>query len=470
MDTVLLLLENRSNRQFLRAMLEREFAVLEGEPEDALEEDFDMAILDARTLDRFQEHIARRRARESPCFLPVLLLVSRPDIGYATRQLWRNCDEIILTPVERIELRARAEILLRARRFSREIRDAYFSLARQVPIGVFILREGRMTYGNPALSSLLLKSPDALAEGEWGAWFAPEDRGAAQELADRVLRGERPEGRIVRLRTPGGTRWGELRLGPLGPLEGGKILGLLADVTAERKLSQIKDEFLAVASHELNTPLAAVLGFVEVLLDNPDLEAEERTEHLKIVHHQAEHLSRIVHDLLNLSNLRAGGKLVLEESRFDLKELAGELLSPLRRDNPQRTFHLEAPGGALLITADRNLLAQALYNVLSNAMKFSPPGSPVTVEITREEGVRIRVSDKGIGMGREQAARAWDLFHRADTSNTAPGGFGLGLTVARSLVEAHGGFISLQSAPGRGTTVEIALPPGRFRSGADETD
>lgn len=459
MDKVLLLLDHRGNRELLRTMLEREFTILDGEKAADLEADFDLAILDARTLDRLQDQIVQRRTRESPCFLPFLLLASRPDIGYATRQLWRNCDEIILTPVERIELRARTEILLRARRFSREIRDAYFSLTRQVPIGVFIAQEGSIVYGNPAMSELLQKSPEALGEEPWSAWFAPEDRGMVEELAAKVLAGEHPEGRLVRLRTAAGNRWGEIRLTPLGSREGGKVLGLLANVTTERELARMKDEFLGIASHELNTPLAAILGFLEILLADPELEATERTEYLRVIHHQAEHLSQIVHDLLNLSNLRAGGELVLETRRFDLRELAEELLAPLRRENPDRTFHLQAPEG-MTVQGDAGLLSQALFNLLGNAVKFSPPGSPVTLEITPGEKIRIRVKDLGIGMSRQQTRKAWEVFHRADTSITAKGGFGLGLTVARSIVEAHGGSIALQSAPGRGTTVEILLPYG----------
>jgi PAS domain S-box-containing protein len=376
--------------------------------------------------------------------------MARPDIGYATRQLWKTCDEIIATPIEKIELRARLHILLRARAFSRELENRYYTLARSAPIGVFLLKRERVVWVNPFLESLLGQPSEALTGHNWQEWFLPEDRRSIDEAADDPI----CTGRIA---TGEGIRWAEVRVTPVGPAESQGFLGVLADVTGEREVTRIKEEFLASVSHELRTPLTAILGFSEFLL--PHLPAEEDSrEFAQHIHEHAEHLEQIVGDLLNLAQLRAGWELPTEKTRFDLREALEALLDRFRLNHPGRDFTLQSPA-AVPVRADRVLILQAMSNLIGNAVKFSSSTTPVEIKVQPDEAaVRMELVDHGIGMSTEQATRAPEVFYRVDSSMTAIGGFGLGLTVARSIIEAHGGTLGIESSSGKGTKVTVTLP------------
>ncbi len=240
----------------------------------------------------------------------------------------------------------------------------------------------------------------------------------------------------------------------------------IQDVTRERELDRMKNAFLGMAAHELNTPLAAILGFTEMLV-TPELEVqlsnEQRQEALTLVHGKALELSRLIDDLLEISRVEAGQSLMLDYEVVDLDQLLHEVLLPHREKSPRHTFELHLSTPKLQIAADHGRLRQVFNNLLSNAVKYSPQGGTIRVALAKMDGEHclLTVSDQGIGMTEEQLAHIFDRFYRVDASNTAVKGVGLGMSIVRNIVLAHDGDIQVESQLGTGTTIHLSLPVRR---------
>jgi PAS domain S-box-containing protein len=244
--------------------------------------------------------------------------------------------------------------------------------------------------------------------------------------------------------------------------------GVDRDVTLRKKAEEtlrdsdrMKTEFISTAAHELRTPLTSILGFSQVLLSpgNENLSDAERREFLTYIHQQARVLSDMVADLLDIARIESGQGLTLKR----VLSTAGELviqLSPFLQNGPERSrFELAIAAESAPMLVDKAKMAEVFENLLSNALKYSPPGSPIRIagEIVGES-YRFTVADRGIGMTPEQVARVFDKFYRADASDTAIGGLGLGMSIVRNIIESHGGNIWVESEFGRGTTVHFLLP------------
>ncbi|SDM21195.1 PAS domain S-box-containing protein [Geoalkalibacter ferrihydriticus] len=237
------------------------------------------------------------------------------------------------------------------------------------------------------------------------------------------------------------------------------VILLLEDVTREHELDRMKNAFLATAAHELRTPLTSVLGYVELLQESEHLTAEQKSEFLGYIAEKGEWLSHLVDNLLDLGRMESGQPLNLERTSWNLRELLEYSVDPFRKAGANHRFIVEAPPHSIVVSADRSRVLQVLENLLTNAIKYSPRGGAIRVRAVAGEGeVLISVTDEGIGMTQEQVEKVFDRFYRADTSTTAVGGIGLGMSIAKGIVEAHGGTIRVESAPGRGTTVSFTLP------------
>ncbi len=241
-----------------------------------------------------------------------------------------------------------------------------------------------------------------------------------------------------------------------------------ATLNAEmRRLDLMKSAFLATAAHELRTPLTSLQGFSEILLIRGDLSEEQRRKCLTYINQQAIHLATIVDDLLDVSRIESGEALKLRYDVVDLFSVVEEVVTAFRISAPTHHFVVEGPGTLALVWGDAERLYQVMQHLVSNAVKYSPVGSTVTIRLeSTDDSLKTSVSDQGIGMTREELAHAFEKFYRADLSNLAPEGMGLGLFMARHIVEAHGGEISIESTPGVGTTVYVVLPrykkPGNY--------
>ncbi|MDP9242934.1 MAG: HAMP domain-containing histidine kinase, partial [Actinomycetota bacterium] len=225
------------------------------------------------------------------------------------------------------------------------------------------------------------------------------------------------------------------------------------------ELDEMKSDFVAITSHELRSPLAAVRGFVDTLVHRLDVlsEAEVR-EFLGIIDQQSERLARLVEDLLVASRIDAG------EMTFDVEEvdLAASMAGTVQGLGEARhRVHLEFPSELPpTVLVDGTRFDQILRNLLHNALKFSPAGTPVELGAWIDGSELVfSVTDHGVGVAPEEQARIFERFHQADSVNTRNAeGAGLGLYITRQLVEAMDGEIDVRSTPGEGSTFTVRLP------------
>ncbi len=233
------------------------------------------------------------------------------------------------------------------------------------------------------------------------------------------------------------------------------------DVTREREIDQLKSEFISTAAHELRTPLTSIQGFAEVLQIREDLSPEARNELLSIIIEQSDALAEIISDLLDIAHIESGRGVVLKKEPCDLASLVRQTVDRFSMQSDRHRFQIEIPDGASRVKADKGKIRQVLENILSNAIKYSPEGGTIRIRGKVEDNaVMISFRDQGIGMTPEQMEHMFDKFYRADTSNSAVSGVGLGLSIVKYIIEAHSGEIRVDSRPGRGTTISFCLPIG----------
>jgi PAS domain S-box-containing protein len=232
---------------------------------------------------------------------------------------------------------------------------------------------------------------------------------------------------------------------------------------ALHKHLRMKSEFISTAAHELRTPLAAIMGYTELLLDQVAMKGfdpQQKREFLVTIEERAEDLTRIVDELLDLSRIESGQKISLDIRPCNLSAVIGGVVDDFRTRFPARTFLLcLSPQCQLECRADPVRMRQVIANLLDNAVKYSPlTGEIVAGCAGQGDACRIYVRDQGIGMSPEQKGQIFEQFYRADTSDTAVGGLGLGLSLARQIIEGHGGRIEVESEVGKGSTLTIVLP------------
>jgi signal transduction histidine kinase len=225
---------------------------------------------------------------------------------------------------------------------------------------------------------------------------------------------------------------------------------------------RLKDEFVALISHDLRTPLTSIIGYVELALDDdvgPVLDAERRS-YLEIVSRSSERLLRLVDDLLFVARLQAG-RLVLDPAELDLAEIARQAVSEAQPRAEAKGLELLYDGdGPARVQGDRGRIFQLLDNLVSNAIKFTPEGGEIDIRTRRTaDGAVLEVSDNGIGLTPGELERVFERFFRSTRAvDSQIPGTGLGLFIAKAIAEAHGGRISVSSREGEGTTFRIELP------------
>lgn len=244
---------------------------------------------------------------------------------------------------------------------------------------------------------------------------------------------------------------------------------LAAAEAARRDLveaNRAKGRFLATMAHEFRTPLQAILGFSDLLLEDAPSEAVQAS--LEHIQEAGGHLLHLVNDLVDLSRIEAG-HLELDRSTFDLGAAIHEACETVAPLAEARGLHLLPPEGPLgVLQADATRFHQVLLNLLSNAIKYTPAGGTVQVDVTRGDGdVRVSVRDTGVGIAVEDQARIFEPYVRVHPgAERRESGVGLGLALVRLLTEAHGGRIEVDSEPGKGSCFSVFLPepepsPGR---------
>jgi PAS domain S-box-containing protein len=241
-------------------------------------------------------------------------------------------------------------------------------------------------------------------------------------------------------------------LDPRGELIGG--VAVLRDVSYEREVDELKSSLISTVSHELRTPLTMIQGFSELLLAR-ELGEEQSRRALEQINTSAERLSRLINDLLTVSRLDSG-KLEIRPEPVDLDTVLIEIVGPFQE---ARQIHVDVDGVSRVL-ADRDKLVQILTNLVSNAVKYSPPEAPVSVTATRSgRAAEITVRDRGFGLTEGDLARLFEKFYRVDRPHVREvGGTGLGLYITKNLIELHGGTIRVQSEPGVGSTFAFTIP------------
>jgi PAS domain S-box-containing protein len=259
---------------------------------------------------------------------------------------------------------------------------------------------------------------------------------------------------------PGGRRDLEVKAALVRSRDGAGvgIITLLRDVSRERQLDRMKSEFVSTAAHELRTPLTVIMGFSEVLLDEQGL-ASHQQEYLRIINDKAEVLQRLIDDLLDLGRVESGRMVHVEKSRCDLAEVIRQAITDFQLTHTRHRFAADLPGAPVELEADPLRLAQILENLLGNAVKFSPAGSLIQLSCCQNGAVvEVSVRDQGVGMTPEQVGRVFEKFYRVDSTATSKQGLGLGMTIVKNIIDAHGGEIRVESWPGEGTEIVISLP------------
>lgn len=227
-----------------------------------------------------------------------------------------------------------------------------------------------------------------------------------------------------------------------------------------QELDDLKSDFIAITSHELRTPVAAVRGFVDTLRRRRgDLTEDEIREFLDIIHDQSDRLVRLVEDLLDVSRLEAG-HLTLECEEVDVGDLLSRCVTGMG-EAASRIHVREDPGSCSTIVADPERLGQVLTNLLGNALKFSPPTAPVElgVDAAAPGEIVFSVRDQGPGIPESEHAKIFERFKQADSPATQNShGVGLGLYITRELASAMAGSVTLTSEVGAGTTFRVTIP------------
>lgn len=234
---------------------------------------------------------------------------------------------------------------------------------------------------------------------------------------------------------------------------------VLADVTEQHRIEDAQRRFIADASHEMRTPIAALKGMLELLVDGAAFIPEVRDDFLHTMQIETDRLGRLVADLLTLAQLE-GGSLQLKLAPESVADLLGDVANVMQTLAEQAHVDLvvEAPSGVRVVV-DRDKMVQVLLGFTDNALKHSKPGTAVHLRAVATAGsVRLEVADQGLGIEPDELSRVFERFYRADTARAGGRGTGLGLAIAKEIVEAHGSKIDVASLAGVGTTFGFELP------------
>ena len=333
-------------------------------------------------------------------------------------------------------------------------------------IAICLDTSGKVVFANDHFLSLTGWARDEVLGTEYFPRFVPAEHEVADIFHSRVAVGGFPtyyENEIV-------TRGGELRtiLWDTTPLrdDDGVIVGSASighDITERRRIERLKDELIATASHELRTPLTAIRGALEVVMSGGAPKDERDTRLLGMAARNAERLTRLVNDLLDVERIESGSEM-MHASAVSIEKLVTTALDVVRPTAEKASTRIEvAPGEVpdLRAWADPDRVVQVLTNLLGNAIKFSVPGGRVWIDARAEGGeVCMRVRDEGRGIPAGKLVSIFEPFVQVhDDDARARGGAGLGLAISRAIVVQHGGRIWAESdGEGKGTTVSFTLP------------
>ena len=401
--------------------------------------------------------------RFRPGLTPNTALVGRQDGTHGVLAVYRDED---LTDAERSLLDALASQfsvwLQNVRLFSEtsEQRTQLEEIIGHTSDGIFVLSpDGVIVSWNPAMARVTgFSQAEAIGRGCEEilgtdcaplAGAGPGERSASGVDARLVTKDRR-------------ARWIRYSTNPIldrdGELKANVVVA--RDVTRELEAEELKADFVATVSHELRTPLTPLKGFLASLLQGTVEDSPQaRQEYYRIMLNQANRLERLITDLLEVSRMESG-KPRMHSDAVELTSLVGEQIQEFAESDPGRVVLFQSPQTPLYVQGDRFRLGQVIGNLLSNALKYSPADSTVEVVVESEGGEAVvSVVDSGDGIPLSEQERVFDRFHRLENGLTRQtGGTGLGLYIAKRLIEAMSGRLWLVSRPGEGSTFSFSLP------------
>ena len=344
--------------------------------------------------------------------------------------------------------RARAEAMAAAREQAARVLEA-------VGDGVMMVDpEGVLRFWNRAAELVTGRSRDDVVGRQ-----ADEVLADWQAIAAEIAISEEPElARPVTL--PVEVDGGELWLSFVAVRSPNGVVYTFRDLTGDRGLEAAKSDFIATLSHELRTPMTAVLGAAKTLLrDDIALSPERRHQLLEMIGAQGTRLTQITEEVL-LANRLDRGDLRIDSERVDLSQLVSEAVETMSHDAPESISLSAATNGSAEAIGDRDRIEQVLVNLIDNAVKYSPDGGEVVVStVPAASSVRVEVADQGLGIAPAEQEAVFEKFYRGDPQHRAgPGGTGLGLYICRELVQRMGGTIGVRSRAGEGSTFWFDLP------------
>lgn len=358
-----------------------------------------------------------------------------------------------------------------------EERDRFFSLSPDMlAIGQ---PNGYFSYANPAWEKVLGFTPEEITAQPYSAFVHPDDRDKTAVEADKLTAGDDVINFENRYRCKDGTyRWLAWNVTSLSAQD--QFYAVARDITesknaaAEReqlllreqtaresaeRANRIKDEFLAVVSHELRSPMNPIVGWTQ-LLRRGRLSPEKTEQALESIERNAQLQVQLIGDLLDISRILRG-KLTLEEAPVDLSTVIPAAIETVRQAAEQKSVDIGTNISACQVIGDAGRLQQVVWNLLSNAVKFTPEGGSVTVALAAEgDYAQITVTDNGKGISADFLPYVFEHFRQEDYSTTRQfGGLGLGLAIVRQVVELHNGSVSVDSpGEGLGTTFTVSFP------------
>ena len=441
-----------------------------------IDDEFDLTARVIRTgepqfLREIPQELLDEAVRRDPVAEEALEHISiRSAITLPLRAGDRNLGALTLVAEERVfddddfelaqQLSPRAAIAVENARLYREAErraEAALALA-YVGDGVVLLDEdGRVRFWNAAAAAIT-GVREAEAAGRHPAEVVPawEELTRLAELADAATP-ERARPVTVPIETASGDRW----VAVTGVAFDEGIVYTLRDVSDEQAFERARSDFVATASHELRTPLAAVYGAARTLRRTDiEIPAEQHDRFLEIIVSETERLTAIVSQILLAGQLEEG-RVDVATSATDLKLLVESVLDSARLRAPEQIeLQLEQNGTPAVALADEDKLRQVVVNLLDNAVKYSPDGGRVVVELDGGHGrVRPTVRDRGLGIPPGEQERIFEKFYRLDPALTrGVGGSGLGLFISRELVSRMGGSLTVRSQPGEGAAFVVDLP------------
>jgi signal transduction histidine kinase len=397
---------------------------------------------------------------------PTLLITGHGEHDLAVQALRGGAYDFVQKPIDRDYFVASLERAIQMRRLDRRVEQQRIELERHARVlqhvdrGVFLVDDaGVIRYWNPAAqavtgldaASLIGRRADEVLPG-WDA-VGPEVPVATEPGPGSVAAKTLPleiEGR-------------ELWISISGVKFEDGVVYAFRNLTEERALDELKSDFIATVSHELRTPLAAIYGCAQTLLrSDVDLAEPDQARLLEVIAQESERLTRIVSDIL-LANQIDAGRLRLTDQEFDAADLVRAVVEQVEASltgSEGISLELLAPAALAPVSGDEDKLRQVLLNLVDNAVKYSPDGGRIRIEVEqRDSGLRIAVRDQGLGIPHGEEQRIFGKFYRVDPQQSrGVGGTGLGLYISRELVRRMEGRVSVSSQEGEGSTFVVDLP------------